>query len=439
MAPPETLRRLRERTATVGVIGLGYVGLPVVSGLEAAGYGVLGLDIDAAKVATLERGESYLGGLSAARVQAWQAGGRVRFSDDYALLAGADAVIVCVPTPLDEHRDPDLSAVRSTARSIAAHLRAGQLIVLQSTTYPGTTEEVLRPLLEESGLVCGRDFFLAYSPEREDPGNRSFGLSNTPKIVGGVDADSLALAQALYENLVDVLVPVASARVAEAAKILENMYRAVNIAMVNELKMLFDRMDLDIWEVIEAARTKPFGYQAFYPGPGLGGHCIPIDPFYLAWKAKEYGFTTRFIELAGEINRDMPRYVLGKLRDALNARKKALHGSRVLILGVAYKREVSDIRESPAILLVQGLREAGAQVAYHDPHVPVFDSRRYGIRLESTPLSADLLEAQDCVCLVTDHGAFDYAWIVSHSACVIDTRNACAGLPGELRAKVVKA
>ncbi len=435
----ELLQRMARREATVGVIGLGYVGLPVVQALAGAGFSVLGFDVDAAKIACLQRGESYISHIPAERLLAYQRDGRVDFSSDYSRTAAADALIICVPTPLNDARDPDLSAVESTAGSVAEHLRSGQLIVLQSTTYPGTTDEIVRPILESSGLVCGKDFFLAYSPEREDPGRRDFDLRTTPKIVGGVDAASGQVAVALFEHLVETVVPVSSARVAEAAKILENMYRAVNIAMVNELKMLFDRMDVDIWEVIEAAKTKPFGYQPFYPGPGLGGHCIPIDPFYLSWKAREYGFTTRFIELAGEINRDMPHYVLRKIQAGLNARRKPLNGSRVLVLGVAYKKNVGDFRESPAILLVQELLSYGAQVSYHDPHVALFDSRRYGISLRSQELSAAMLAEQDCVCLLTDHKAFDLEAIVEAASFVVDTRNACASLPARLREKVVQA
>ena len=422
--------RIKTRDACVAVIGLGYVGLPLVELFASAGFVVLGFDIDPSKVERLNRGESYIGHVNSDRVAALRAGGRFEASADFARLAEADAILICVPTPLDAHRDPDLSAVVGTGRAIGQHLRAGQLVVLESTTYPGTTRDVLRPELEAGGLSALADFFLAYSPEREDPGHSDHSAGKIPKVVGGFDVAAAAAAEALYASVVPEVVPVSSCEVAEACKILENTYRAVNIAMVNELKILYDRMGIDVWEVIAAAKTKPFGFQAFYPGPGLGGHCIPIDPFYLSWAARAYGMRTRFIELAGEINISMPAYVVGKVAEALNARKKAVNGSRILLLGVAYKPNIDDPRESPALELFDLLLERGAEVIYNDPHIPRLPSLRHypHLRAESQPLTADLLNAQDCVLIVTDHTAYDWAWIVENAALVVDSRNATAGL-----------
>jgi UDP-N-acetyl-D-glucosamine dehydrogenase len=429
---------IAARRARVAVVGLGYAGLPLAEAFWAAGFAVLGLDIDPERVARLRRGESYLGHISPERVRALLGSGRFTATEDPDELAGADAVVICVPTPLTPARDPDLSAVTAAASSVAARLRPGRLIVLESTTYPGTTRGVVQPLLEEGGLRCGRDFFLAFSPEREDPGNREHTTATIPRVVGGVDTVSGRLACELYAAAVRRVVPVSSAEVAEACKILENTYRAVNIALVNELKVVFDRMGIDVWEVIEAAKTKPFGFQAFLPGPGWGGHCIPIDPFYLAWVGRKVGAPARFVELAGEINTAMPHFVLEKLTDALNDRRKAVRGSRVLVLGVAYKRDVDDSRESPGVELLHLLRQKGAEVCYNDPHVPHLAEARHGLHLDSQPLTETLLAGQDCVLISTDHSAYDWDWVVSHSALVVDTRNATHGVPHH-RERIVRA
>jgi UDP-N-acetyl-D-glucosamine dehydrogenase len=414
---------ITTRKARVGVIGLGYVGLPLVELFTENHFPVLGFDIDTAKVDQLQAGHSYIGHIRSERVAAMRGGGRFEATTDFSRLGEADAILICVPTPLGTYHEPDLGAVIATGRSIARYLRPGQLVVLESTTYPGTTRDVLRPVLEEGGLVAGRDFFLAFSPEREDPGNPKFSARNIPKVVGGWDGHSSRLAEALYGAVVPEVVPVSSCEVAEACKILENTYRAVNIALVNELKMVFDKMGIDVWEVINAAKTKPFGFQAFYPGPGLGGHCIPIDPFYLTWAARAYGVHTRFIELAGEVNTAMPHYVIERLGAALNDRGKPIKGSRVLVLGAAYKPNVDDVRESPSYEILELLQNRGAVVSYNDPHVPVLPKRRsYDIRLESVPLTPETLAAQDCVLLSTDHDAYDYPTIVSHASLFLDTR-----------------
>jgi UDP-N-acetyl-D-glucosamine dehydrogenase len=431
--------RIEARTARVVVVGLGYVGLPLAETFAWGGYPVLGFDVDPQKIAKLERGESYIGHICPERVAELVNSGRFEATTDPSRFVEADAVIICVPTPLGEAREPDLSYIVRTAETLRPHLRAGQLVVLESTTYPGTTEDLLRPLLEESGLVAGKDFFLAYSPEREDPGNRDFATRNIPKVIGGLDETSLRLAVALYEPIVDGVVPVSSTRVAEACKILENTYRCVNIALVNELKGVFTPMGIDVWEVIAAAKTKPFGFQAFYPGPGLGGHCIPIDPFYLTWAARRQGLNTRFIELAGEINAAMPQYVVEQVAAALNDEGKALRGRRVLVLGVAYKRDVDDPRESPAFPILEMLQARGAVVSYNDPHVPTLPAmRHHRVRLDSQPLTPEFLAAQDCVVLVTDHSAYDYAMILRHARLLVDTRNATADCPPS-GCRVVKA
>jgi UDP-N-acetyl-D-glucosamine dehydrogenase len=417
------LEAIQGRTARVAVIGLGYVGLPLVELFARSGFPVLGLDIDQAKVDRLQAGESYIGHIPSERVAALRDGGQFEATSDFARLADADAVLICVPTPLGRHHEPDLGAVIGTGRAIGRHLRRGQLVILESTTYPGTTRDALRPELEASGLRAGNDFFLAYSPEREDPGNPTFSAANIPKVVGGWDEPSGTLARALYGAVVPEVIAVSSCEVAEACKILENTYRAVNIALVNELKVVFDRMKIDVWEVIEAAKTKPFGFQAFYPGPGLGGHCIPIDPFYLTWVAREHGVHTRFIELAGEINTSMPHYVIERTAAALNDRGKPLRGSRVLVLGAAYKPDVDDCRESPSFELMERLQERGVIVSYSDPHVPVLPPLRgHSIRMESVPLSAEALAAQDCVLIATDHKRFDWPLVLRHAALVVDTR-----------------
>jgi UDP-N-acetyl-D-glucosamine dehydrogenase len=430
--------RIEARAAHVAVVGLGYVGLPLAETFAWAGYPVLGFDVDDDKIAKLNRGESYIGHICSDRVAELVGSGHFEATGDPGRFVEADAIVICVPTPLGEAREPDLSYIIRTAETLRPHLRAGQLVVLESTTYPGTTEDLLRPLLEESGLKAGEDFFLAYSPEREDPGNRDFATRNIPKVVGGIDETSRRLAVALYEPVVDGVVPVSSTRVAEACKILENTYRAVNIALVNELKTVFTAMGIDVWEVIEAAKTKPFGYQAFYPGPGLGGHCIPIDPFYLTWAARRHGLNTRFIELAGEINTAMPQYVVERVAQALNEDGKAVRGSRVCVLGVAYKKDVDDPRESPAFPILEMLQARGARVSYNDPHVPRLQPmRHHGLRLDSQPLTPELLAAQDCLLVVTDHSSYDYAMIARHSRLVVDTRNATGGC--HPRGRVVKA
>jgi UDP-N-acetyl-D-glucosamine dehydrogenase len=434
------LAAIAARRARVGVLGLGYAGLPVARAFASRGFAVLGFDTDPDKVARLRRGESCLGHFPAAAVRAMRASG-FEATDQMERLGEADALLLCVPTPLGDAREPDLRFVTGSAGACAARLRPGQLVVLESTTYPGTTREVVLPVLARSGLVCGRDFFLAYSPEREDPGNPEHGLGNTPKVVGAVDPASLEVAAALYGQIAARVVRVSSAEAAEATKILENTYRAVNIALVNELKVIYDKMGIDVWEVIDAARTKPFGFQAFYPGPGLGGHCIPIDPFYLTWAARRYGVNTRFIELAGEVNTAMPAYVVGKVTEALNDRGKAVKGSRVLLLGMAYKRDIDDCRESPGLALMDLLGRRGAAVGYNDPHVPRLPAtRRYPQwqGAESRVLTAEELAAQDCVVVVTDHSAYDWEWIVGHAALVVDTRNATRGVQDH-RERIVSA
>ena len=422
----ELLEAIRNKTARVGIIGLGYVGLPLVQAFTSCGFRVTGFDIDAEKIRKLTAGESYISHIPSTQIAELLSRGLFQATTDFRNLCDVDAIIICVPTPLTESREPDLSAVTGTAESIAANLRHGQLVVLESTTYPGTTEDVVRPILEAScGLLAGRDFYLAYSPEREDPGNPKFGARNIPKVVGGIDAASLEAAAELYGQVVVEVVRVSSTQVAEACKILENTYRAVNIALENELKMLFDRMGIDIWEVIAAASTKPFGFQPFYPGPGLGGHCIPIYPFYLTWIARQHDFATRFIELAGDINTQMPAYVVNRVAEFLNEQGKPLKGSKILILGVAYKRDVGDPRESPSFVIMEQLLTRGALVSYNDPHVPCLPKmRRHSIQMDSQPLSPELLASQDCVLILTDHSAYDWAWIVDHSALVVDTRNA---------------
>lgn len=432
----EQLRtRLELRTARICVVGLGYVGLPLAETFAWGGYPVLGFDIDEAKVDKLNRGESYIGHIRPERVADLVNSGRFEATSDAGRFAEADAVVICVPTPLTEAREPDLSYVTRTAEALRPHLRPGQLVVLESTTYPGTTEDLVRPILEETGLVAGEDFFLAYSPEREDPGNPDFATRNIPKVIGGVNAASRELAVALYEPVVEGVVPVSSTQVAEACKILENTYRCVNIALVNELKVVFDAMDIDIWEVIAAARTKPFGFQPFYPGPGLGGHCIPIDPYYLTWAARRHGISTRFIELAGEVNTAMPQRVVERIAEALNEEGKPVRGSRIALLGVAYKKDVDDPRESPAFPIMEMLTGRGAAVSYNDPHIPSLPRmRHHSIQLDSQPLTEEFLASQDCVVIVTDHSTYDPAWLVRHARLIVDTRNVTGNCrPGKCR------
>lgn len=422
------------------MVGLGYVGLPLIKAFVDAGFKTLGFDVDESKVRRLMTGHSYIGHIPSDWISGCIAGKAFEPTTDMRRLAEADCILICVPTPLSESRDPDLSYVEATVRQIAAVLRRGQLIVLESTTYPGTTRDVVLPILEETGLKVGTDFYLAFSPEREDPGNPNFSATVIPKVVGGIEPASAHLAQLLYGAAVVKVVPVSSCEVAEACKILENTYRAVNIALVNELKMLYDRMGINVWEVIEAAATKPFGYQPFYPGPGLGGHCIPIDPFYLTWIARKHGVPTRFIELAGEINTQMPDYVIDRLAAALNDRSKPVRGSKICVLGVAYKKDVDDPRESPSFALMQLLLARGAELTYNDPHVPSLPRmRHYQLpAMQSSPLTAEFLAQQDCVLIATNHSAYDYDFVVRHSPLVIDTRNATK-LVQEGREKIYRA
>lgn len=434
--------RLRAHQAGIGIMGLGYVGLPLACAIARKGFSVLGFDIDASKVDQINAGNSYIGHISSDEIAEMRKTGRFSATGDFSRLGEVDAIILCVPTPLTKHREPDLTYVTQTTESIAPHLRRGQLVVLESTTYPGTTRDVLRPILERGGLRSGRDFFLAYSPEREDPGNAQFSTAAIPKVVGGEGPEALQLACALYDEVVARTVPVTSLEAAEAVKLTENIFRSVNIALANELKTVYEAMGIDVWEVIEAAKSKPFGYMPFYPGPGLGGHCIPIDPFYLTWKAREYGVVTRFIELAGEINTAMPQRVVDRTIEALNERqRKASKGARLLVVGIAYKKNVDDTRESPAFKIIELLEKRGAEVSFYDPIVaeimpsrehPEFAGRR----------SVDFAEAAfsgfDAVVICTDHDSIDYRRLVDWSRMVVDTRNACAR-NGIVAEHVVKA
>ena len=421
--------KISDRSARVGIIGLGYVGLPLALLFEESGFPVVGFDVDPAKPEALHRGESYIRHIGKERVAKAFARGRILATTDFDRLAECDAILVCVPTPLGRHREPDLSFIRVTGDEVARRLRPGQLVVLESTTYPGTTREELLPRFEAHGLACGEGFFLAFSPEREDPGNKSFHTQNIPKVVGGMDPASLELATALYGAAIAKVVPVASPEVAEAAKILENVFRAVNIALANEMKVVLDKMGINVWEVIEAAKTKPFGFMPFYPGPGLGGHCIPLDPFYLTWKAAEHGAWARFIELAGEINTAMPEYVLERTARALNRHGKSLKGSRALVLGLSYKADIDDDRESPSFEIIEKLREAGAEVAYCDPYIPVArPGREHDIRLSSVPCTAAEFARHDVLVVSTAHSDFKDAALYAGAMLVVDTRNLMAPL-----------
>lgn len=434
----ELLDRIQRHQAHVGIIGLGYVGLPMALAFAEQGFRVLGFDVDPAKVEALMAGDCYIEHLDGGRLNAALKNERFEATAAFDRLGEPDAILICVPTPLTVQRDPDMSYVQGTAEQIRDRLRPGQLVILESTTYPGTTDELVRGVLEGSGLRCGEDFFLAFSPEREDPGNKQHTTTTIPKVVGGVDRDSGDLAQALYDQVIGKTVRVTHARVAEATKLTENVFRAVNIALVNELKVIYERMGVDVWEVLDAADTKPFGFMRFNPGPGWGGHCIPLDPFYLSWKAREHGIDTRFIELAGEVNRGMPAYVVGKLQHGLNQHRKPINGSRVLMLGLAYKKNVGDPRESPAFEIMRMLLERGADVQYHDPHVPVLPPTRewgYLPKLESTPLTKQTLGDADAVVIVTDHDAVDYEAVAEHAKLVIDSR----GVYREPRENVLKA
>lgn len=422
---------------TVGIIGCGYVGLPLALRFAEAGHRVTGFDTDPPKVEMLNRGESYIKHIPSEKIRQFVASKHFSATSDFKLIANMDAVIICVPTPLDERRDPDLSYIEKTALAIAPHLQRGQLIVLESTTYPGTTEELVLPILEKGGLRCpissgssaqevATDYFLAFSPEREDPGNKQFGLAQIPKVVGGTNPPSARAAAALYAQVVARVVPVSSTRAAEMVKLFENIFRCVNIALVNELKLLSQRMGMDIWEVIDAAATKPFGFMPFYPGPGLGGHCIPVDPFYLSWKAREFDFATRFIELAGEINTAMPYHVVEAVSEALNQRKKSLNGAKVLLLGIAYKKDVDDLRESPSLKLMELLTSRGAEVDYNDPYFPQLHKMRHYDYSQKKSVSLDprSIGNYDCVLIATDHSSYDYEGILQAAKLVIDTRNA---------------
>jgi len=429
------IKKLDRKQAVISVIGLGYVGLPLSLRFAEAGYRVIGLDIDPEKAARLNRGESYIKHIQPERVAAAHSK-HFEASADMARIREADAVIICVPTPLNQYREPDLSYVIKTTESILPHLKSGQIVSLESTTYPGTTEEELKPRIESRGFKVGRDIFLVFSPEREDPGNARFTTQTIPKICGGVTPVCLEAGLALYRQVIDRVIAVSSARTAEMTKLLENIHRSVNIGLVNEMKIIADKMGIDIHEVIRAASTKPFGFVPYYPGPGLGGHCIPIDPFYLTWKARAYGLNTQFIELAGEINSMMPEWVVTKLADALNERRKPVCGSRILVLGLAYKKNVDDTRESPAVEMMELLKAKGAEVDYSDPFVPAFPRmRRHNFDLKSTPVTAENLKKYDCVLIATNHDAFDYALIKKHSALIVDTR----GVYPEKEPHIVKA
>jgi UDP-N-acetyl-D-glucosamine dehydrogenase len=435
----DLIPKINRKEAVIGIIGLGYVGLPLVLRFCDRGFRVIGFDVDARKVRALREGKSYIKAIPSRRIAQFVRGGQLDVTDDFVRLREADCILICVPTPLTDKLEPDLQYIERTTESIRKHLRRGQLIVLESTTYPGTTEELILPRLESTGLRAGKDFFLAYSPEREDPGNKRFTTGLIPKVVSGLTPSCRETVRTLYSQVIEKVILVSSPRAAELTKLLENIYRSVNIALVNELKMLADRMGIDIWEVIEAASTKPFGFSPFYPGPGMGGHCIPIDPFYLSWKAKEFDFTTKFIELAGEINVSVPYYVVSKVLDALNDRKMSVKGARILVLGVAYKKDVDDARESPALAIMELLQKKGAKILYHDPFIPRLPQfRKYHFKLKSSPLTERLLRSIDATVVVTDHSQIDYPWVVKHVPLIIDTRNVTKGMT-RWKKKIVKA
>ncbi len=421
----DLLARMKKKNFTAAVIGLGYVGLPLAVEFVGAGISVIGIDVDGSKVRTLRAGKSYIGDIPSETIRDAVAAGLLRVTSDFSALAEADTVNICVPTPLRKTKDPDLSYIVNAAEQVAKYLHKDMLIVLESTTYPGTTEEVLVPMFEEGGLKVGRDIFLAFSPERVDPGNVKYTTKNIPKVVGGVTPKCTKVATALYDGVLETVHPVSRASVAETVKLLENTFRSVNIGLVNEIALMCDRMGIDVWEVIDAAKTKPFGFMPFYPGPGIGGHCIPLDPFYLSWKAKQYGFESRFIELAGVINGQMPHFVAGKVADALNRFRKSINGAKILMLGVAYKKNISDVRESPALDILQLLAKKGARLSYCDPYVPLLDE--HGIKLKAEKFTAAALRRADCVVLVTDHDLFDCRLIARESKVVVDTRNALKG------------
>jgi UDP-N-acetyl-D-glucosamine dehydrogenase len=434
------LEKIKNKDFTVGIIGLGYVGLPLALEFVEAGIKTIGFELDGSKCESLDKGISYIKHIPTDRIANAAATGLLNATTNFNLLGEPDALLIAVPTPLNKYREPDLAPVLASTREIGKRLRKGQLVVLESTTYPGTVDEVMRPILEEaSGLSAEEDFYLAFSPEREDPNNPDFNTHTIPKVVGGLTPKATEIAVAIYNHVIVQTVAVSSTRAAEATKLLENIYRSINIAMINELKIVFTRMGIDIWEVVDAAKTKPFGFQAFYPGPGLGGHCIPIDPFYLTWKAREYELNTRFIELAGEINTSMPRWVINRLMHELNAHEKSIKGSRILLLGMAYKNDIDDMRESPSIKLLEQMVARGADVEYHDPFIPVYhDEHNSEINLESVDLTAELLGSYDAVLIATNHSNVDYNFIVKHSKLVVDTRNATKDVT-DGRDKIAKA
>lgn len=437
----ELVKKIKNRTSIIGIIGLGYVGLPLVLRFSEEGFKIIGFDIDKNKVEKLNDGKSYIKHIPEERVRALVSTNKFVATTDYSKLKEVDCIIICVPTPLNDKKEPDLSYIKNTTEEIAKHLRKGHLISLESTTYPGTTEEILLPEFERNGLKAGEDFFLVFSPEREDPGNKKYNTRTIPKVVGGITPECAEVGKALYEQVIDRVVVVSSSKVAEFTKLLENIFRGVNIALVNEMKMLADKMGVDIWEIIEASSTKPFGFMPFYPGPGLGGHCIPIDPFYLSWKAKEYDFETKFIQLAGEINTSMPYYVVAKIMDAVNERGKAIKGSKILVLGVAYKKDVDDNRESPGVKIIDLLKEKGAKVDYNDPYVPSFSGMRHypELSMKSVNIGGGRLKEYDCVVICTDHSVYKeygYEKIVEESNLVVDTRNATRGI---ISPKIIKA
>jgi UDP-N-acetyl-D-glucosamine dehydrogenase len=432
------LSKIQAGQAVIGIIGLGYVGLPLALAFAEKGFRVLGFDVDLKKIEALDRGDCYISHMDPVRVGRAVQAKQIVATGDFSRLGEPDTLLICVPTPLTPQRDPDMSYIINTTEQIQSRLRVGQLIVLESTTYPGTTEELVRKMLEKTGLVCGRDFYLAFSPEREDPGNAQFFTTNIPKIVGGVDQDSGDLAQAMYDRAIHKTVRVLNARTAEAAKLTENIFRAVNIALVNELKIIYELMDIDIWDVLDAASTKPFGFMRFNPGPGWGGHCIPLDPFYLSWKARECGVDTKFIELAGEVNRRMPEYMVHRLQQALNERGKSIKGSKLLILGLAYKKDIGDTRESPAYQIIPRLIDLGAKITYHDPFVPTVLRTRHWpepLALASQPLTSETIASQDAILIITDHSSVDYELIAKHAILIIDSR----GVYRKPLANVVKA
>ena len=436
----DLIAKIQAHEARVGIVGLGYVGLPLVLRFAEEHFPVLGFDVDPAKVRKLQAGESYIRHIPAKRLRVLIKEKRFEPTTDFQRLAEADCIIICVPTPLTPKKDPDLQYIENTTDAISRTLRRGQLVCLESTTYPGTTEEILLERFRATGLQAGSDYFLTFSPEREDPGNPKYSTRTIPKVVGGITPDCLEVGTTLYGQVIDRIVPVSSTRAAELVKLLENIYRCVNIALVNELKLLGDRMDIDVWEVIDAASTKPFGFTPFYPGPGLGGHCIPIDPFYLSWKAKEYDFSTRFIQLAGEVNTAIPHYVVERIGKALNDRSRSIRGSKILILGVAYKKDVDDVRESPALEIMEILQAKGALLSYSDPYIPrLHKMRAYDFsHMSSLPLNEDALKSQDLVVITTDHSSIDYQWVVDHASSIVDTRNATRRVTRG-REKIVKA